>query len=78
MAKRVVGGGDDEEGLQKIFDSVFNSDNEVSDLSFSGTSSEDNDNNDSNSSPESNEENYSNERPGPFKTRSYYHAEKYK
>jgi hypothetical protein len=67
MAKRVVRGGDDEDGLLKLFDSVFNSDNEVSDLSFSGTSSEDDDS-DSNSGSESSEENDSNEcAPGSSK-----------
>jgi hypothetical protein len=64
MAKRVVRGGDDEEGLQKLVDSVFNSDNKVSDLSFSGTSDSD-----SNSSSERSEENDSNEcAPGPSKS----------
>jgi hypothetical protein len=38
MVKRVVLVGGDDEGLQKLVDSVFNSDNEVSDLLFSGTS----------------------------------------
>jgi hypothetical protein len=67
MAKRVFRGGHDEEGLQKLFDSVFYSDNEDSDLSFSGTSSEDNDR-DSNSSSKSSEENYSDEcAPSPSK-----------
>jgi hypothetical protein len=38
MAKRVVRG--DDEDLQKLFDSVFDSDNEVSNLSFSDSDSE--------------------------------------
>jgi hypothetical protein len=59
MAKRVVLGGGDE-GLQKVVDSVFNSNIELSDLSFSGTSLEDDDS-DSNSSSETSEESDNNE-----------------
>ncbi|GBN58091.1 hypothetical protein AVEN_56467-1, partial [Araneus ventricosus] len=39
MEKRIIRG-DDEEGLQKLFDSVFDSDNEISDLCFSDSDSE--------------------------------------